>query len=55
MLSEKRQEGILRLVNEDDYVGSRTVLKAAAMTYVAALATAIASLLRVFVIAGRRR
>jgi Zn-dependent membrane protease YugP len=45
----------LRLVNEDDYVGSRTVLKAAAMTYVAALATAVASLLRVFVIAGRRR
>ena len=45
----------LRLVNEEDYVGSRTVLKAAAMTYVAALATAIASLLRVFVIAGRRR
>ena len=45
----------LRLVNEDDYVGSRTVLKAAAMTYVAALATAIASLLRVFVIAGSRR
>ena len=45
----------LRLVNEDDYVGSRAVLKAAAMTYVAALATAIASLLRVFVIAGRRR
>ena len=45
----------LRLVNEDDYVGSRTVLKAAAMTYVAALATAIASLLRVFVIAGRSR
>ena len=45
----------LGLVNEDDYVGSRTVLRAAAMTYVAALATAIASLLRVFVIAGRRR
>ena len=45
----------LRLVNEDDYVGSRTVLKAAAMTYVAALATAIASLLRVFVLAGGRR
>ena len=45
----------LRLVNEDDYIGSRTVLKAAAMTYVAALATAIASLLRVFIIAGRRR
>jgi Zn-dependent membrane protease YugP len=45
----------LRLVNEEDYIGSRTVLRAAAMTYVAALATAIASLLRVFVIAGRRR
>ena len=45
----------LKLVNEDDYVGSRTVLRAAAMTYVAALATAVASLLRVFVIAGRRR
>ena len=47
----------LKLVNEDDYIGSRTVLKAAAMTYVASLATAIASLLRVFAIAGggRRR
>ena len=45
----------LGLVNEEDYIGSRTVLRAAAMTYVAALATAIASLLRVFVIAGRRR
>lgn len=45
----------LKLVNEDDYIGSRTVLKAAAMTYVAALATAVASLLRVFVIAGSRR
>ncbi len=44
----------LRLVNEDDYIGSRAVLRAAAMTYVAALATAVASLLRVFVIAGRR-
>jgi Zn-dependent membrane protease YugP len=45
----------LRLVNEEDYIGSRTVLRAAAMTYVAALATAVASLLRVFVIAGDRR
>ena len=45
----------LRLVNEDDYIGSRTVLKAAAMTYVAALANTVASLLRVFLIAGRRR
>ena len=45
----------LGLVNEEDYIGSRTVLRAAAMTYVAALATAVASLLRVFVIAGGRR
>ncbi len=45
----------LKLVNEEDYVGSRTVLKAAAMTYVAALATAIASLLRVLVLARRSR
>ena len=45
----------LSLVNEDDYIGSRAVLRAAAMTYVAALATAVASLLRVFLIAGRRR
>ena len=44
----------LRLVNEEDYIGSRTVLRAAAMTYVAALATAVASLLRVLVIARRR-
>ena len=45
----------LHMVNEEDYIGSRTVLRAAAMTYVAALATAVASLLRVLLIAGRRR
>lgn len=44
----------LDLVNEEDYVGSRAVLRAAAMTYVAALATAVASLLRIFILAGRR-
>ena len=49
------QMRVLGMVNEDDYVGSRAVLRAAAMTYVAALATAVASLLRVLVIAGRRR
>jgi len=49
------QMRVLGMVNEDDYVGSRAVLKAAAMTYVAALATAVASLLRVLVISGRRR
>ena len=49
------QMRVLGMVNEEDYVGSRTVLRAAAMTYVAALATAAASLLRVLLIAGRRR
>ncbi|MBQ3292410.1 MAG: zinc metallopeptidase [Mogibacterium sp.] len=49
------QMRVLGLVNEEDYTGSRAVLRAAAMTYVAALATAVASLLRVFMIAGRRR
>ncbi len=44
----------LDLVNEEDYVGSRAVLRAAAMTYVAALATAVAGLLRVLLLAGRR-
>ena len=44
----------LGIVNEEDYVGSRAVLRAAAMTYVAALATAVASLLRVLLISGRR-
>ena len=45
----------LKMVNEEDYIGSRTVLRSAAMTYVAALATAVASLLRILVLAGRRR
>ncbi|MBQ6389682.1 MAG: zinc metallopeptidase [Mogibacterium sp.] len=49
------QMRVLNLVNEEDYVGSRTVLRAAAMTYVAALATAVANLLRILLIAGRRR
>ena len=49
------QMRVLSMVNEEDYVGSRSVLRAAAMTYVAALATAVASLLRVLVISGRRR
>ena len=49
------QMRMLGMVNEEDYIGSRTVLRAAAMTYVAALATAVASLLRVLVLSGRRR
>ena len=43
----------LNLVNRADYDGSRKVLRAAAMTYVAALATAVMSLLRAFLIRGR--
>ncbi|MBR0373709.1 MAG: zinc metallopeptidase [Mogibacterium sp.] len=41
------------IVDEDDLAGSKRVLNAAAMTYVAALATAVASLLRI--LAMRRR
>ncbi len=49
------QMRVLGMVNENDYTGSREVLRAAAMTYVAALATAVASLLRILVLAGGRR
>ena len=45
----------LGMVNDADYAGSKKVLRAAAMTYVAALATAIANLLRILIMfAGRR-
>lgn len=49
------QMRVLNMVNENDYTGSREVLRAAAMTYVAALATAVSSLLRILVLAGGRR
>jgi Zn-dependent membrane protease YugP len=49
------QMRVLGMVNEKDYTGSREVLRAAAMTYVAALATAVSSLLRILVLAGGRR
>ena len=39
-------------VSDFDYSGSRKVLHAAAMTYVAALATAVASLIRILLIRG---
>lgn len=42
----------LGMVNNADYSGSQKVLRAAAMTYVAALATAVVSLLRVLLIRG---
>ena len=42
-----RQMRSLGMVEDADYSGSKKVLHAAAMTYVAALATAVASLLRI--------
>lgn len=44
----------LGIVDRDDYYGSKRVLRAAGMTYVAALATAVATLLRIFLMRGRR-
>jgi Zn-dependent membrane protease YugP len=49
-----KQMDELGIVNDEDMSGSRKVLHAAAMTYVAALATAVASLLRILVMRGRR-
>lgn len=43
------------LVDQTDLKGSKAVLRAAAMTYVAALATAISALLRVLIMRGSRR
>ena len=44
----------LDLVDDADYSGSKKVLSAAAMTYVAALATAAAALIRILLIRGNR-
>lgn len=44
-----------RLLNEDEYVGAKKTLTAAAMTYVAAAATAVAQLLRLVLLVSRRR
>lgn len=43
------------LLQEEEYEGARSVLRAAAMTYVAAAVTAIMQLIRLIVIAQRRR
>ncbi len=43
------------LLNEEELVGARKTLTAAAMTYVAAAATSLAQLLRLIAIYGRRR
>ncbi|KAB3535232.1 zinc metallopeptidase [Alkaliphilus pronyensis] len=42
-------------ITRDEINGSQKVLKAAALTYVAAMATAIAQLLRLLILRGRRR
>lgn len=44
----------LNMVDDADYSGSKKVLHAAAMTYVAALATAVAALLRILILRGNR-
>ena len=44
-----------RLLDERELPAAREVLSAAAMTYVAALASSLLSLLRLIVIANRRR
>jgi Zn-dependent membrane protease YugP len=46
------QGGIL---TQDEQVGAKKTLKAAAMTYVAATAVALAQLLRLLILFGRRR
>ena len=43
------------VLNEEETKGAKKVLTAAAMTYVAALAVSLMSLLRLMIIAGRRR
>lgn len=48
-----KQMRIIGIVDDADYTGSRKVLRAAAMTYVAALATAVASLLRIMLLRDR--
>lgn len=47
-----KQMTYIGMVSDFDYSGSRKVLHAAAMTYVAALATAVASLIRILLIRG---
>ena len=44
-----------RMLNESEYAGAKSTLSAAAMTYVASAATATLQLLRLILIANRRR
>ncbi len=50
----KEQMETLGIIREEESVGAKKVLGAAAMTYIAALATAIANLLRMLALRGRR-
>ena len=43
------------ILEGEEVTGARKVLKAAALTYVAALITALAQLLRLIMVANRRR
>ena len=49
-----KQMEALSIVDDAELPGAKKVLRAAAMTYVAALATAIANLLRLFAMRGNR-
>ena len=48
-----KQMDRLGIITEEENTGAKKVLRAAAMTYVAALATAVANLLRMLAIRGR--
>ena len=48
-----RQLVDLRIIEPAETAGAKKVLSAAAMTYVAALATAVANLIRILMIRGR--
>lgn len=48
-----RQLVDLRIIEPAETAGTKKVLSAAAMTYVAALATAVANLIRILMIRGR--
>ena len=48
-----RQLEELNIIDDNESKGARKVLSAAAMTYVAALATAVANLVRILLIRGR--
>lgn len=52
--AKRQMEDLSIIVDGEESRGARKVLSAAAMTYVAALATAVANLLRIFAIRGSR-